>query len=54
MIYAALVVPYRAYMKKRGVSVFGPPAETKTCPECLSSDLPAAAKKCSHCASLVS
>ena len=53
VIYFVLVVPYRAYMKKRGVAVFGPPAETKTCPECLSADLPVAATKCSHCASVV-
>ena len=49
-----LVVPYRAYMKRRGTTVFGPPAETKTCPQCLSDDLPLAALKCSHCASAVS
>jgi len=54
VIYFVLVVPYRSYMKKRGVGVFGPPAETKTCPQCLSADLPVAAAKCSHCASLVS
>ncbi|HZM55062.1 MAG TPA: MscL family protein [Acidimicrobiales bacterium] len=54
VIYFVLVVPYRAYMKKRGVGVFGPPAETKTCPECLSADLPVGATKCSHCASVVS
>jgi large conductance mechanosensitive channel len=54
VIYFVLVVPYRAYMNKRGVTVFGPPAATKTCPECLSADLPLAAKRCSHCASVVS
>jgi large conductance mechanosensitive channel len=54
VIYFVLVVPYRAYMKKRGNTVFGPPAETKTCPQCLSDDLPLAALKCSHCASEVS
>ena len=53
VIYFVLVVPYRRYMKKRGTSVFGPPAATKTCPECLSGDLPMAATKCSHCASVV-
>ena len=30
-----------------------PPAPTKTCPECLSTDLPAAATKCLHCSSVV-
>ena len=53
VIYFVLVVPYRAYMKKRGITVFGPPASTKSCPECLSADLPLAATKCSHCASQV-
>lgn len=51
VIYFVLVVPYRSYMAKRGTSVFGPPADTKTCPECLSDGLPLAATKCSHCAS---
>lgn len=54
VIYFVLVVPYRSYMKSRGVSVFGPPAETKTCPQCLSPDLPTAAAKCLHCGSSVS
>jgi large conductance mechanosensitive channel len=56
VIYIVLVVPYRSYMAKQGKKVFGspePPAPTKTCPECLSSDLPSAATKCSHCASVV-
>jgi large conductance mechanosensitive channel len=54
VIYFVLVTPYRAYMQKRGTTVFGPPPATKTCPECLSSDLPVAASKCKHCASVVS
>jgi large conductance mechanosensitive channel len=57
VIYFVLVVPYRAYMAKQGKTVFGPPqapAPVKSCPECLSSDLPAAATKCLHCASTVS
>jgi large conductance mechanosensitive channel len=54
VIYFVLVVPYRAYMSRRGTSVFGPPADTKTCPQCFSADLPVAAMKCSHCASVVS
>jgi large conductance mechanosensitive channel len=56
VVYFVLVVPYRRYMSKRGISVFAtqaPPPPTKTCPECLSTDLPAAAKKCLHCASIV-
>ena len=54
VIYFVLVVPYRSFMARRGTSVFGPPAETKTCPECLSADLPLAATKCRHCASVIS
>jgi large conductance mechanosensitive channel len=53
VIYFALVVPYRAFMARKGTTVFGPPAATKSCPECLSGDLPAAATKCLHFASVV-
>ncbi|MHB1969447.1 MAG: large conductance mechanosensitive channel protein MscL [Acidimicrobiales bacterium] len=55
-IYFVLVVPYRSLMAARGTTVFGapePPPPTKTCPECLSSDLPVAATKCWHCASVI-
>ena len=45
VIYFVLVVPYRAYMKRRGTVVFGDPAPTKTCPSCLSGDLPLAANE---------
>ncbi len=51
VVYFVLVVPYRAYMKKRGETVFGEPAPTKTCPNCLSEDLPVGATKCKYCAS---
>jgi len=57
VVYVALVVPYRAYMKSRGTEVFAPPAAppaVKTCPECLSSDIPEAARKCRYCASVLS
>ena len=53
VIYFVLVVPYRSFMAKRGTRVFGQPAPTKTCPQCLSSDLPVGATKCMHCASVV-
>ncbi len=53
VIYFVLVVPYRAYMKRKGTTVFGPAPDTKTCPQCLSEDLPVAALKCLHCASPV-
>jgi large conductance mechanosensitive channel len=54
VIYFAIVVPYRSYMKKRGKVVFGDPAPTKTCPSCLSGDLPVAASKCKYCATALS
>ena len=54
VIYLVLVVPYRRYMKRQGTTVFGDPDPTKTCPECLSSDLPVEAKKCKYCSSDVS
>ncbi|MGH9107351.1 MAG: MscL family protein [Acidimicrobiales bacterium] len=50
VIYFLMVVPYRAYMKRRGTTVFGDPPATKTCPACMSSDLPVAATKCKYCA----
>ncbi len=53
VIYFVLVVPYRAYMRRKGTTVFGPPADTKTCPQCLSDDLPSAALRCRHCGSPV-
>lgn len=51
VIYFAVVVPYRLYQARRGVTVFGEPPSTKTCPECLSEDVPAPARKCKHCGS---
>ncbi len=51
VIYFLLVVPYRAYMRRRGTVVFGDPAPTRTCPSCLASDVPAAATRCPHCTS---
>ena len=51
VVYYVIVVPYRRIQAKRGVTVFGPPTAVKTCPACLSSDLPAAASKCKYCGS---
>jgi len=49
VVYFLIVLPYKHYQGRRGVLVFGDPAPLKTCPACLSEDLPAAAAKCSHC-----
>ena len=51
VIYFLIVVPYRAYMKRRGASVFGGPPALRTCPTCLSEDIPLGAQKCKHCLS---
>jgi large conductance mechanosensitive channel len=51
VIYFVIVVPYRSYMKRRGMAVFGDPVRTTTCPSCLSDDVPTGAAKCRHCAS---
>jgi len=49
VVYFAIVVPYRLYQARRGVTVFGDPAPMRDCPECLSDDLPAAATRCKYC-----
>jgi large conductance mechanosensitive channel len=49
VIYFAIVVPYRAIQKRRGVTVFGDPPPAQTCPACLSEGLPIAATKCRYC-----
>lgn len=51
VIYYVIVLPYRAYMLRRGTTVFGEPAPSKVCPSCLSAGLPVAATKCKFCAS---
>jgi len=53
VVYFVIVVPYRHSEARRGRSVFGPPAPTKQCPECLSADLPVAATRCMHCGVVV-
>ena len=49
VVYYLIVVPYRAYMRKRGKTVFGDPPPTKTCPYCKAGDLPVEATVCLHC-----
>ena len=51
VIYFLIVVPYRAYMRRRGTEVFGETPPMQTCPVCLSDDIPLAASKCKHCLS---
>lgn len=51
VVYFIIVVPYRAFMRKRGTMVFGDPPATKACPSCMSSDIPLAATKCRYCGS---
>ena len=49
IIYFVIIVPYKHVQARRGQVVFGDPPPVKTCPACLSSDLPAAASKCKYC-----
>ena len=49
VVYFLIAVPYKHLQARRGQVVFGDPAPVKTCPYCLSSDLPAAASKCKYC-----
>ena len=48
-IYFAIVLPMQYMMKKMTPPPPPAPPATKPCPECLS-DIPLAAKRCSHCA----
>jgi large conductance mechanosensitive channel len=54
VIYFAIVVPYRAVQRRRGVTVFGDPPPAQTCPACLSEGLPVAATKCRYCGTALS
>ena len=49
VVYFLIVIPYKAVQARRGQVVFGDPSPVKTCPACLSTDLPAAASKCRYC-----
>jgi large conductance mechanosensitive channel len=50
VVYFVIVMPYKLVSARRGITVFGDPPPVKTCPACLSDDLPAAATKCKYCA----
>jgi large conductance mechanosensitive channel len=49
VVYFLIIVPYKHIQARRGQVVFGDPEPVKTCPACLSTDLPAAASKCKYC-----
>ena len=49
VIYFLIIMPYKVLQSRLGQVVFGPPTPVKTCPACLSGDLPAAASKCKYC-----
>lgn len=49
VVYFLLVLPYKAFQARRGVTVFGEPPPAKTCPACLSDDIPVRATKCRYC-----
>jgi large conductance mechanosensitive channel len=51
VVYFVIVLPYKMVSARRGVVVFGDPPPVKTCPACLSADLPAAASRCKYCGS---
>ncbi len=51
VIYFLIIIPYKMVQARRGQVVFGDPAPVKTCPACLSTDLPAGASKCKYCGS---
>jgi large conductance mechanosensitive channel len=49
VVYFGMVLPVNTLMNKFKKPVPDAPPSTKACPECLS-DIPLAAKRCSHCA----
>jgi large conductance mechanosensitive channel len=49
VVYFLIVMPYKHLQARRGQTVFGPAPDVKTCPACLSGDIPAAATKCKYC-----
>jgi large conductance mechanosensitive channel len=51
VVYFLIVLPYRTLMARRGQVVFGEAPLTKTCPACLSDDVPIGATRCKYCTS---
>ena len=52
-VYFFIVMPANALMNRFMIPVPDVPPATKTCPDCLS-EIPVAARRCAHCAQLVS
>lgn len=52
VVYFAIVLPMNSMMARLKKGEVPPPASTKACPQCLS-DIPIAAKRCSHCTQLI-
>ena len=51
VVYFLIVTPYKHIMARKGAEVFGEGPSVKTCPACLSNDIPDAATKCKYCGS---
>lgn len=49
VVYFLIVTPYKVFQERRGRTAFADPPPVKTCPACLSADLPAEASKCKYC-----
>jgi large conductance mechanosensitive channel len=49
VVFFLIVLPYKAIQARRGMTAFGDPTPVKTCPACLSGDIPEAAAKCRYC-----
>ncbi len=52
VVYFAIVLPTNTLMARMKRGEVPPPPSTRACPQCLS-DIPIAAKRCSHCTQLV-
>lgn len=51
-VYFFIVAPLNALLEMRRRGQLPPDPTTKKCPECLS-DIPVAARRCAHCASVI-
>jgi large conductance mechanosensitive channel len=51
VVFFGVVRPLAQMAARKAAQAAAAPATTKTCPECLSTDIPVGAKKCKYCAS---